>query len=182
MPNKTKGKGKPVDVVLTRKIKWNRKAYSPKTSGKKTVVEAQSASPQQSTEALNKHASNFKRELTDHEKTIIKVEFLKLNGIFPPLEKHCTRIKNILGNNVSVFQVSGEVSKLHKLASSGAMEMVDRRAYLATIRSHRKHWLTYRGEKYDAMRLRKTIGNRQPKFGVLIEKEGKPKRGHRMTK
>ena len=172
---KKKGKKK-VDIVIERRVHWNRAAYKatpvvPET--KREVVEAKRPSPapqtRDSDKALNKHEALYRRPLNPHEETIIKVEFLKLNGVFEPLKKDCTRIKNLLGDEVSVFQVSGYVTRLHKLAMSGELEMKDRRAYLATLRSHRNHWLTYEGEKYDEMREAAKASARKPKFGVRVE-------------
>lgn len=161
-PNPKRGKKK-VDIVIERKVHWNRAAYkaAAPVETRREVVEAKRPSrPTQTRDsdvALNKHEALYKRPLTAQEETIIKTEFLKLNGVFEPLKKDCTRIKNLLGDEVSVFQVSGYVTRLHRLARAGELEMRDRRAYLATLRSHRNHWLTYEGEKYAEMREAATI-------------------------
>ena len=164
-----------MDVLVHRKVLWRKKAGQeddtpvPTTTSRrvnipvtpKTVVEAVTTPA-----AGNKHAVNFVRGLTEKEEALIQREFLKLNGVFPPLEKHCTRIKGLLPDDVSVFQVSGCVTKLHAKAVAGDLEMKDRAAYLASLRSHRKHWLTYSGDKYEEMRERLVTKGRKPTLAV----------------
>ena len=149
-----------MDVVISsRKICYRKVSESERAAARKVAVEVKQAPPRPQTipingDALNKHQVLYRRDLTDHEQTIIKVEFLKLNGIFESLKKDCTRIRAKLGNDVSVFQVSGFVTRLHQQVMAGELEVRDINAYRAAIRSHRKHWLTYEGDKYDEMRSR----------------------------
>ena len=182
--------GKKVDIVIERRVHWNRAAYKAAPTSvpevKREVVEAKlaprPAQTRDTDKALNKHEALYRRPLTPQEETVIKVEFLKLNGVFEPLRKDCTRIKNLLGDEVSVFQVSGYVTRLHKMAVAGDLEMRDRRAYLATLRSHRKHWLTYEGEKYDEMREAAKATARQPKFGIRVEPEREKAPRHKVLR
>jgi hypothetical protein len=133
----------------------------------------------------NKHAITAKRPLTEQEQEVIRREFLKLNGIFEESKKDCTRIRNLLSDDVSVWQVSGYVVKLHQLAKAKELSMKDRRAYLSANRGHYKHWLSYNGAKYDEMREKSgvtlgkvmTLSARRPRFAVPATqvKETKPR-------
>jgi hypothetical protein len=183
MPHKHNKKGGEVEITIARRaICWNKAQRAPEQAPSAPItvrVEPKLTTPA----ATAPHAvPRFSRPLTEKEEALIKREFIALNGIFEPLKKDCTRIKNLLGEEVSVFQVSGYVTKLHKLAREGTLELSDRRAYLATLRSHRKHWLTYQGEKYEEMRARIEANGRKPRFAARPEPvtAGAPR--HRMAR
>ena len=107
-------------------------------------------------EPLNKHVCKKVRSLTDAEKDLIRNEFLNLNGIFEESKKDCTRIRDRLSPDISVFQVSTYVLFLHRQVASGRLQVSDRRAYFSALRDRRKHWLTYRSDKYRRMKLNKS--------------------------
>jgi hypothetical protein len=179
---KPKRKGRKVEIVIDRKILWNPKAGAKVAPAPVRVAVVPKTMPSNSTVALNKHATLAKRDLEVHEMSIITGEFLKLNGIFEPLKKDCTRIRNLLDDSVSVFQVSGYVFKLHRLVQSGKLEVTDKRAYMAAIRAHRKHWLTYQGDKYNEMRERVEANGRKPKFAVLASRGRDTKPRHKVVR
>ena len=164
-----KKKGPHMEIVIERKLHFNRKIQQ--------AVEVKKTPPP--AESGNRHASTARRPLSDREKAFIRREFLKLNGVFDPNQKHCTRIKEALGDEVSVFQVSRYVTCLHNQAKSGDLEMTNRRAYLSTLRSHRNHWLTYNGEKYDEMRKKADV---KPVFAAQIQRPKAGVRHHKMVR
>lgn len=181
-----------MELVIERRVCWNRKKAK-ETPAKETPKATRTpggrsnSSPRRvrkangaETSAGNKHAKNFQRPLTEREEKVIQREFLKLNGIFEPNRKDCTRICGLLPEEVTVFQVSGHVTKLHRAAKSGELEMPDRRAYLANIRDHQRHWLTYKGEKYDQMRERKENGRSSSR--IRPSRKGKAPRNHRVAR
>ena len=183
--NSRKG-GKVETVIARRAICWN-KARAPEVAppAPRTVAEPKLTTPPRravATEVRAHAVACFSRPLTEKEEALIRREFLALNGVFDPLKKDCTRIKNMLGEEVSVFQVSGYVTKLHRQAVAGELEMGDRRAYLATLRSHRKHWLTYSGEKYEEMRARVEVNGRKPRFAARPEPVHASAPRHRMSR
>lgn len=181
------------DMVIERRVCWNRNRVKVKKTEAVTAskVQAKVTTPgwaicplrrtPKSDTAGNKHARNFRRKLTESEETLIKREFLKLNGIFDPNKKDCSRIREMLPDDISVFQVSGHVTKLHRAATSGELELKDRRAYLLAIRAHRKHWLTYGGEKYDQMRKRKGTENHSSSQ-IRPDRVQVGKRNHRVAR
>ena len=172
-----------MDIVIERKVHWNRAAYQAVPASPVAVAVEAKRTARLTTPAAATvpHAvANFKRPLNEKEENIIKEEFLKLNGIFEPLKKDCSRIRALLADEITVFQVSGYVTKLHKLAVSGELELNDRRAYLANLKAHRKHWLTYQGEKYDEMRER--VGGRKPQFAARPQPVYASVARHRMTR
>ena len=160
MPAKSpKKKGQNMDIVVERRVNFNRKAYMAKKAGAKgsrEVVEAIRSphfTPAKTTIAPSALIIAV-RSLNRKEERLILREFLKLNGVFVPRNKDCSRIRALLPDDITVRQVSGYVTKLHKQAATGNLEMPDNRAYRATLRAHRKHWRTYSGDKYDAMRAK----------------------------
>ena len=168
-----------MEVTIDRKVLWSRAAIPAAHAPTPQVIQKQVAT---TTKTSNHAGVNFKRSLTEQEEVTIKVEFLKLNGIFEPNKKDCTRIRNLIGGAVTVFQVTGYVTRLHKEVMSGELIVPNRATYLASLRSHRKHWLTYNGEKYNAMRAQVEATGRKPKFTVRVPGERSPIRRHRMAK
>ena len=184
------------DMVIERRVCWNRSRTKAKKKAEAVTaskVQAKVTTPgwairsphrtPKSDTAGNKHARNFQRKLTEHEEALIKRAFLKLNGIFDPNKQDCSRIRDTLPapDEISVFQVSGYVTKLHRAAASGELELKDRRAYLTAIRAHRKHWLTYEGEKYDQMRERKGSENHSSSQ-IRPDRVQIGKQNHRVTR
>ena len=191
MRRKHKRGGKVETVIARRAICWNRAKPEPSAPApaavrmaepKLTTATRRHEIPQAVTAKAPHAVATFSRPLTDKEETLIQREFVRLNGIFDPNKKDCTRIKNLLGEEISVFQVSGYVTKLHRQAMAGELEMGDRRAYLAALKSHRKHWLTYQGEKYDEMRARIEANGRKPKFAARPEPIAASSSRHRMAR
>ena len=188
MPAKSpKKKGQNMDIVVERRVNFNRKAYMAKKAGAKgsrEVVEAiwsPHFTPAKTTIAPSALIIAV-RSLNRKEERLILREFLKLNGVFVPRNKDCSRIRALLPDDITVRQVSGYVTKLHKQVAAGNLELEDRRAYLATLRAHRKHWLTYNGEKYDEMRERVKTTGRKPVYVARAGQDKETTPRHRMVK
>ena len=104
--------------------------------------------------ALNRHKKAKTRNLTEDEKALIRNEFLKLNGIFLESKKDASRIKAMLPADVTVFQVSGEIFKLHRLVKEDKLRVDNRAAYFAALNKRRRRWATYKSERYRKLRDR----------------------------
>ena len=166
-----------MEVVIERSIRWNKGAYmAPVSLVQPVSVPVQPVVVPVTTEPVesgNGHSKLSRRPLTEAEEALIEAEFVKLNGIFEPKNKDCTRIRNLLPQEVTVFQVSGHVSRLHKRVAAGILILPQMRSYEIAIKAHRQHWLTYKGEKYEAMRERVPVIEpprqaRRPKFTVRV--------------
>lgn len=102
-----------------------------------------------SSRKITKHNSNKKRPLTEDEKRIIRNEFIAVNGKIA--EDVCVEIKLKLDSSVSIFQITGYITRLHRQAKDILPGNV-LKEYYDFIESHRKHWATYKSSKYIAMR------------------------------
>jgi len=99
----------------------------------------------------NGHKSLKIRDLFDHEKDIIRAEFMNLNGQIK--EDACLVIQKGLGTEVAIFQVTGFVTYLHLQIAEGKLEVDDMPNYLMFIQEHRNRWATYNSPKYRTKRL-----------------------------
>ncbi|MEM4251329.1 MAG: hypothetical protein QW828_05815, partial [Candidatus Bathyarchaeia archaeon] len=100
----------------------------------------------------NGHKIAKKRALNDSERTKIRKFFWKKNGIIEEDE-----LKNLC-DDVSIFQVTGYVSLLHRLVASGTMKLPDQKIYEKHILERRNLWATYDSPKYKALRSMLTKG------------------------
>jgi hypothetical protein len=100
----------------------------------------------------NGHKSNKKRGLADSEKDHIRAQFLAVNGQIA--EDTCVEIKkhSEIGTDVSIFQVTGFVTYMHRQIAMGEFEVTNMNSYLDFLKSHRALWATYDSDKYRAMR------------------------------
>lgn len=98
----------------------------------------------------NGHESKKKRPLTDPERNIIRSEFTALNGQIE--EDACVKIKERLDSEVSIFQVTGFVTYLHKEIAMGKDTVGDMDSYLEFLQEHRNLWARYNSDKYIKMR------------------------------
>lgn len=94
----------------------------------------------------NGHAKEATRSLTDQEKQMVRLAFVKANGVIP--EDFCLRIKENLGPLVSIFQVTGIVASLHRQVAKGQLQLKNMEAYQTSIEAHRKSWAAYKSERY----------------------------------
>jgi len=100
----------------------------------------------------NGHKSLKIRDLFDHEKDIIRAEFMNLNGQIK--EDACLEIQKKLGEEVAIFQVTGFVTYLHLQIAEGKLEVRDMMNYLMFLQSHRNRWATYNSPKYRNKRIK----------------------------
>jgi len=100
----------------------------------------------------NGHKVNKKRDLSDSERSKIKKYFLSKNGVIGEDD-----LKDLC-DDISIFQVTGYVSVLHRLAASGTLKLHYRKAYESHIKERRNLWATYDSPKYKALRSMLTKG------------------------
>jgi hypothetical protein len=77
----------------------------------------------------NGHAKDFKRKLFDEERAIIRGQFVNQNGQMA--DDDCVRIKPQLPAIVTIFQVVGHVSHLHREVAQNRIQIRNVGAYCA---------------------------------------------------
>ena len=92
--------------------------------------------PVKKAKSLNGHKIEKKRKLNDREKNIIRSEFLRLNGII--YEDACLEIKKKLGNDISIFQVTGFITLLHRYVKKGQLSLRDMDSYSIALEKRRQ--------------------------------------------
>jgi len=100
----------------------------------------------------NGHQSLKKRDLYASEKDVIRAEFIAINGQIA--EDACKPIHAKLDQEVSIAQVTGFVTYLHKKVAEGYLKLDKLDEYVEYLKGHRKIWETYDSPKYRAMRAR----------------------------
>lgn len=90
----------------------------------------------------NGHDKAKKRKLDNSERNIIRTEFIKLNGEIK--EDFCLPILDKMGEEITIFQVTGFVSLLHRYVAEGRLVLNDMHSYEKTIRSHRSMWARFK--------------------------------------
>jgi hypothetical protein len=100
----------------------------------------------------NGHKSLMTRELQDQDRTYIKEMFLARSGCLNPKNKICTEWAQYL--NLSVFQVTGYVSVLHKYIWTNKLELspLSKDIYFNWMRGQYKMWARYNSDKYKKYR------------------------------
>jgi hypothetical protein len=115
----------------------------------------------------NGHKSNKERELIEQERAYIKSIFMSLSGCLNASSKMCSFLCNKLNEtkesirltqkipgilaDLSVFQVTGYVSVLHRHIAKGTLDLESsekRDRYLSWMQSRYKLWARYNSEKY----------------------------------
>ena len=100
----------------------------------------------------NGHVSMFMRKLNTKEKDFIYTHFLSLNGEFNDIKKSCSIIRSKMSDEISIWQVTGYVSYLHREVAKGNLEVSNMVSYDKFIRLHKKLWSQYNSPKYQAKR------------------------------
>jgi len=100
----------------------------------------------------NGHKEAFKRKLNDPEKNFIRAEFMKLNGQFEDAKKSCTAMLPNMGVEITVWQITGFVSYLHREIAAGRFKVNDMPSYLSFLENHKKLWAQYNSPKYQKLR------------------------------
>lgn len=124
-------------------------------TGTQTAVTATEATPPGNSTGPrngNGHTVGFKRKLNDDEKDFIRSEFMKLNGQFEDAKKSCTAMLPQMGDEITVWQVTGFVSYLHREIAAGRLQVGDMPAYMEFLEAHKKLWAQYNSSKYQKLR------------------------------
>jgi hypothetical protein len=100
----------------------------------------------------NGHKKEKIRSLLDSEKDHIRTQFSLVNGQIA--DDACVGIKGNpqIGAEISIFQVTGFVTYLHKQVAMGKLILNDINKYLEFLQGHRDLWARYNSPKYQAMR------------------------------
>lgn len=98
----------------------------------------------------NGHGRKKKRDLTNDEKNTIKSEFTAMNGQIA--EDACVEIHKKFDPDVTIFQVTGFVTLMHKYVREGKITLSNIDNYEKFLQQHRDLWATYNSRKYIAMR------------------------------
>ena len=112
----------------------------------------------------NGHQTAFVRKLNDPEKDIIRTDFLRLNGQYEDAKKSCTLLLPQLGAEITVFQITGFVSYLHREIASGQLKVADMDAYMAFLEKHKDMWAQYNSAKYQNLRNQQSGISTTPKL------------------
>lgn len=101
----------------------------------------------------NGHKIQKTRDLSDKEKDYIRRKFINIKGQITYInndcrKKFCSKIKKKLGPDISVFQVTGYVMRLHGQVKNGKINFSDAGAYKEFMEKHRSKWATYESSKY----------------------------------
>ena len=99
----------------------------------------------------------------DDEKDIIRQAFTNHDGIIE--DKDCTAIHKLMGQDCTVFQVTGFVTYLHKQVAMGRIILNNYSNYEASLKKKRSLWTTYNSPKYRAMR-KSGSGVAHPQFAA----------------
>jgi hypothetical protein len=100
----------------------------------------------------NHHAIAKVRTLSEDEIKSIRNRFIELDGVIP--DDTWKKLKETMKEDVSVFQITGQVVKLHNEVKNGSIILKDKKAYLAAIQAKRNKWKTYNSPKYKLLAKR----------------------------
>jgi len=100
----------------------------------------------------NGHASTKTRKLYDDERDFIRTRFIELNGEFDDKKKYASELLETLGTDISVWQITGFVSALHREIAAGEMIVPNMPSYLSFLSNHRRMWARYNSIKYKNLR------------------------------
>lgn len=166
-----------------RRILWDGATTSTET---KVIMQAKpvAASPQQASafpttptllpkkvRSTNGHVVARKRDLTNSERDLLREIFIENDGRFD--YKQCTKdVLPRMGNDVTVFQVSGFLSQIHVEVYKGQLQLKDPVAYYQLMankypRVHERYL-----KKYGELVGQQTGGNvPQPNFAAGVPKK-----------
>lgn len=165
-----------VSLTGKRRVLWN----NPETPAKPALI-VEVKIPEPVKEALtvpsgsskprsgNGHKSLKVRDLSDHEKDLIRCFFAERNGCIG--NDDCVRWRESrLDSEVAIFQVTGFVTYLHDEVRKGNEDLIrDINVYLTFIQGHRNLWATYNSPKYRALRERLNRTQRSQNIGRTLE-------------
>lgn len=140
---------------------------TPQSGGNSNPTMAQTAtapppSTTNSTRNGNGHAVGRKRKLNSPEKDNIRADFKRLNGEYEDQKKSCTALLPQMGNDITVWQITGFVSFLHREIAAGRFEVDDMDSYMKFLENHKWLWAQYNSKKYQTLRTQNL--NTTPRF------------------
>lgn len=89
--------------------------------------------------------SEKKRKLQDWEKKTIEKDFIAHNG---DMDGRCSVLKEKFGSEISISQIRGVVSELHRKVKRKELRLRREERYNNEMEAKRELWTTYRSEKY----------------------------------
>jgi hypothetical protein len=136
----------------------------------------------------NHHAIAKVRPLSEGEIKKIRDRFIELDGVIP--DDTWADLKKTMSKDISVFQITGQVVRLHREVAQGTIALKNKRAYTAAIQARRDKWKTYNSKKYrefaarTGARVKKVTNAIVKRVKTAITKKTKqvtPKNIHRPT-
>jgi ribosomal protein S13 len=94
----------------------------------------------------NHHPVAKIRPLTETEVKKIRDRFIELDGVIP--DDTWVTLKKTMSKKVSIFQITGQVLRLHREVARGTVTLKNKRAYIRCVQAKRRKWMTYKSEKY----------------------------------
>jgi hypothetical protein len=102
----------------------------------------------------NGHKTAKKRKLTDQEKDQVREFFLLKSGMIG--DDDCVVHHKAMDQTVTIFQVTGFCTYLHKKVAMGDLTLTNLPGYIAWMQTRRDLWSQYDSPKYKAMREAKS--------------------------
>jgi len=127
----------------------------------------------------NHHPIAKVRPLTEAEIKKIRNRFIELDGVIP--DDTWANLKKTMSENISVFQITGQVVGLHREVEQGTIVLKNKRAYTLSIKARRNKWATYKSKKYrdfaarTGARVKKVTANIAKRVKDTVAKKARPK-------
>ena len=102
----------------------------------------------------NGHKTAMKRKLIDQEKDRIREFFLLKSGMIG--DDDCVVHHKAMDQTVTIFQVTGFCTYLHKKVAMGDLTLTNLPGYISWMKTRRDLWSQYDSPKYRAMREAKS--------------------------
>jgi len=102
----------------------------------------------------NGHRAAMKRKLIDQEKDRIREFFLLKSGMIG--DDDCVVHHKAMDQTVTIFQVTGFCTYLHKKVAMGDLTLTNLPGYISWMKTRRDLWSQYDSPKYRAMREAKS--------------------------
>ena len=117
----------------------------------------------------NHHPKAKVRPLTEAEIKKIRDRFIELDGVIP--DDTWAKMRKSMHKDISVFQITGQVVRLHREVEQGTIVLKNKKAYTLSIKARRSKWAGYNSKKYKDFAAR--TGLRVKKVTASIAKRVK---------
>ena len=94
----------------------------------------------------NHHPIAKVRPLNEAEISKIRDRFIELDGVIP--DDTWVELKKTMDKDISIFQITGQVVRLHREVTKGTITLKNKRAYTTALQAKRGKWMTYKSKKY----------------------------------